>query len=270
MLGTDSPHPLGLLLPRLYLEDPFALALCAGLDCVLAPAAVAMDCIEAYFDPRLTPSDFLEWLAAWVGLSLDQNWSEEQRRALLTRAGELYKWQGTVRGVIEHIRLYTGAEPELQDSGGVGWSTTPGAPLPGKAAPELRVEVAVGPHDDVDASRVEAIVVAAKPAHVAHDIKVVRRGEVDGPRAPSPRMDDDGPRAPGPRMDDDGPGERAAEGDVEGGSRPEGEGDMGGSSDPVGTSAADGQSDGRGESDTNDPLGLAAESDGGPQTRLTD
>ena len=185
MLGTTTPHPLEALLPGLYLEDVptpeggtavnFAVEICKGLDGVLAPVPVTLDCLDAYFDPRLTPSDFLDWLAGWVGVSLDQNWSEAQRRALVKQAGDLYRWQGTRRGIIEHIRLYTGVEPEVRDSGGVVWSREAGASMPGESVPQLEVQVTLGAHDDLDERRLDAIVVAAKPAHVRHKVTVVRQ-----------------------------------------------------------------------------------------------
>jgi phage tail-like protein len=175
MLGTNTPHPLETLLPGPYMDDDFALGICAGLDGVLAPVPVTLDCLDAYFDPQLTPSDFLEWLAGWVGVSLDQNWSEAQRRALVRRAGELYRWQGTVRGIVAHIRLYTGVEPEVSDSGGVSWSTQPGTDLPGSNVPRLDVQVSVGPGTDLDERRLDAIVTAAKPAHVPHTVTVRRQ-----------------------------------------------------------------------------------------------
>ena len=174
MGATTGPHPLESLLPGLFLEDTFALGLCAGLDAVLAPVPVTLDCLDAYFDPRLTPPDFLEWLAGWVGLSLDQNWSEAQRRALVSQAAELYRWQGTVRGVIDHVRLYAGVEPEVHDSGGVGWSNVAGGPLPGNSTGELVVQVTIRGDDELDVSRLEAIVAAVKPAHIAHRVTVVQ------------------------------------------------------------------------------------------------
>jgi phage tail-like protein len=176
MEGTTTPHRLESLLPSLFLEDTFALGICSALDDVLAPVPVTLDCLDAYFDPHLTPADFLDWLAGWVGLSLDQNWSEAQRRALVRQAGELYRWQGTIRGIVEHIRLYTGAGPEVRDSGGVGWSATPEGALPGRPVAELHVRVTVGPEDDLDAARIDAIVAAAKPAHVPHTVEIVKRG----------------------------------------------------------------------------------------------
>ena len=184
MRGTATPHPLESLLPGLFLEDVrtvdqdrpnFALGICAGLDEVLTPVPATLDCLDAYFDPELTPIDFLEWLAGWVGVSLDQNWSEAQRRALVNQAGELYRWQGTIRGIAEHIRLYCGVEPELSDSGGAAWSTEPGAPLPGTGGSELNVKVTVGNGSDFDERRLDALVAAAKPAHVRHRVTVVRQ-----------------------------------------------------------------------------------------------
>jgi phage tail-like protein len=196
MPGTVSPRALESLLPGVFLEPvdrqeerggpEFVRGFCAGLDCVLAPAAVTLDCMEAYFDPRLTPPDYLDWLAGWVGLVLDQNWSDEQRRALVIEAGELYRWHGTVRGIIEQIRLYTGVVPEVGDSGGVAWSTTPDADLPGSGATELRVQLTIGPEDDLDVRRLESIVTSVKPAHVPHIIDVVRRTDIKRTPPPPP------------------------------------------------------------------------------------
>ncbi len=205
MPSTASPRALESLLPGVFLEPvdrkeerggpEFVRGFCAGLDGVLAPAAVTLDCMEAYFDPRLTPPDYLDWLAGWMGLVLDQNWSEEQRRALVMEAGELYRWHGTVRGIIEQIRLYTGVLAEVRDSGGVAWSTTPDAGLPGTAATELRVQLTIGADDDLDANRLESIVTSVKPAHVPHVIDVVRRTDIKRtpPPPPVPRAEVDTP-----------------------------------------------------------------------------
>ena len=205
MPGALPAHTLESLLPGVFLEpmDPgkdrggpdFVRGFCEGLDCVLAPAPVTLDCLDAYFDPRLTPSDFLDWLAGWLGLSLDQNWPEERRRALVLQSGELFRWQGTVRGIVELVRLYTGVTPEVRDSGGIGWSTAPDSALPGSAVAELSVEVPIGTNGDIDLHRVEAIVAAVKPAHVPHSVKVVRRDDKDAPPPPPvATVEGDGPK----------------------------------------------------------------------------
>jgi phage tail-like protein len=172
--GLESPHPLGQALPALYQEDEFTQRFTAALDEVLAPIFCTLDNLEAYFDPRLAPGDFVAWLAGWVGLTLDEHWPVDRQRALIAQAGELYRWRGTARGLAAHIALYTGTEPEVVDSGGCEWSATPGSTIPGTAEPRLTVRVRVPDPATVDQRRIEAIVAAAKPAHVLHEIEVLR------------------------------------------------------------------------------------------------
>ena len=68
---------------------------------------------------------------------------------------------------------------EVRDSGGVAWSTTPDAGLPGTGATELRVQLTIGADDDLDVNRLESIVTSVKPAHVPHMINVVRRTDIE-------------------------------------------------------------------------------------------
>jgi phage tail-like protein len=170
----DSPHQLGDMLPALFQEDEFAQRMCRALDEVLAPVFATLDCQEYYFDPTLTPVDFLDWLAGWVGVILDQNWPEARRRAWVEQAGELYRWQGTARGIAQYVALYTGQVPLVTDSGGVVWSGIPDGEVPGSPTPEVVVEVTVSDPTTVDTRHLDAIVAAAKPAHVAHRVEVVK------------------------------------------------------------------------------------------------
>ena len=68
--GLDGTHPLGPALPALYQEDVTAQRFLSAFDDALAPILCTLDNIDAYFDPRLAPEDFLDWLGGWVGLSL--------------------------------------------------------------------------------------------------------------------------------------------------------------------------------------------------------
>ena len=170
-------HPLGEMLPSLYLDDEFAQQLCAGLDQVLAAAVGALDSIDAYVDPALAPPDFLVWLAGWVGLLIDETWPEEQQRRFVTEAVDLYRWRGTARGLAGLVRIYVGVEPEIAETGAVSWSSAPGGPLPGRASrvnPALLVRVRVPDPSAVDQRRLTAIVAAATPAHVPYKIEVGR------------------------------------------------------------------------------------------------
>jgi phage tail-like protein len=171
--GLASPHPIGMLLPAAYLEDNFAQRLTAGLDDVLAPVFATLTNLAAYVDPRVAPIDFVEWLAGWVGLALDQTWPPDRQRALIRQASDLYRLRGTAKGIAAHVALYLQIEPEIEESGGAAWSPVPGGSIPGAAVPSLKVRVRVPDPASVDVHRLDAVIRTAKPAHVLHDIEVV-------------------------------------------------------------------------------------------------
>jgi phage tail-like protein len=166
-----SPHPLSDGLPALYQEDELTLRWLSAFDEVLAPVFVTLDSLHAYLDPTLTPEDFLEWLAGWVGVLLDENWPVERRRAFVARAAELYRMRGTARGLAAQVAIFTGGQVEVRDSGGVAWSVRPGARVPGQPGYSVRVVVRGAP-PGTDAARLEALVRAAKPAHVVHVVEM--------------------------------------------------------------------------------------------------
>lgn len=171
--GLANPHPMAAGLPSMFLEDDFTLRFISGLDEVLAPILHALDNVPAYLDPSLAPPDFVAWLAGWMGLALDENWELGQRRALVAQALDLYRWRGTRRGLTEHVSLYCGVEPEIEDSGGVAWAAAPGGDLPGEGDPTMVVRVRVADPGELDEARLDRLVVAAKPAHVSHRVEVV-------------------------------------------------------------------------------------------------
>lgn len=171
--GLPSSHPLGRTLPSLYQEDDFAQRLTAALDEVLAPVLCTLDNLDAYLDPDLAPADFVEWLASWVGLALDETWPMERQRTLVAQAADLYARRGTAGGLAGQVAIYTGVEPEIIQNGGVAWSGTPGGEIPGSPEPYLKVRLAVPDPAAVDVRRLDAIVAAAKPAHVVHEVEVV-------------------------------------------------------------------------------------------------
>jgi phage tail-like protein len=171
--GLPTPHPIGERLPALFQDDEFALRFTAGLDTVLAPVLVTLDCLAAYLDAELAPDDFVAWLATWVGLVLDEGTPPGRARELLARAIELHRLRGTAAGLGEHVWLATGCETEVLDSGGCAWSTEPGTPLPGHPQPGLHVRVAPRRGAEVDAAWLDAFVAALKPAHLPHTVEVV-------------------------------------------------------------------------------------------------
>lgn len=172
--GLATAHPLGCLLPSVYLEDGFAQQLTGALDVSLAPVLSTLDNLDAYLDPELTPRDFLGWLAGWVALEVDDTSPEEQRRARVARAARLHRRRGTLAGLVDLVALQTGTEAEVTDSGGVAWSTVAGSPLPGHAAPTVSIRIRVPDPATVDLPALEAAVAAGTAAHVQRRIEVVR------------------------------------------------------------------------------------------------
>lgn len=173
--GLESAHPIVHRLPALFQSDSFAERFVGGLDPTLAPIFSTLDNMDAYFDPAVTPRDFLGWLAGWVGVELDETWPVGRQRELVGTMVSLYGARGTLGGLVELLRITTGEEPEVSDSGGVTWSPTPGAPLPGAADAALVVRVPEG----VDVERVRATVRANTPAHVVAHVEV-RGGGASG------------------------------------------------------------------------------------------
>jgi phage tail-like protein len=171
-MGT--PHPLGEALPAVYADDELLQRLTAAFDTVLAPVISTLDNFAAYLDPGLAPPDFLDWLAGWVGVILDQNWPEERQRDFVARISGLHARRGTAAALAEEVALYTLVPPEIVESGGVSWSATADGPLPGRPEPALTVRVRNANTAAVEPGRVEAIVAAAKPAHVPHAVEVLR------------------------------------------------------------------------------------------------
>jgi phage tail-like protein len=162
-----------MLLPTVYFEDNFAQRLTAGLDEVIAPVFATLTNLSAYVDPKVAPVDFVEWLAGWVGLALDQTWPADRQRALIHQAADLYRLRGTAKGIAAHVALYLQIEPEIEETGGAAWSPVPNGPIPGDAVPSLKVRVRVADPASVNVQRLDAVVRTAKPAHVPHEIEVV-------------------------------------------------------------------------------------------------
>ena len=69
-----------------------------------------------FYDPHVTPTEFLTWLSGWTAFSLDLDWPEAQKRALIKRAVDLYRIRGTKRGIALFLRLFTGHEPDIEEN----------------------------------------------------------------------------------------------------------------------------------------------------------
>ncbi|WP_030376830.1 MULTISPECIES: phage tail protein [unclassified Streptomyces] len=175
--GLGSSAPLGLNLPAVFADDDLAQRFVAGLDEVLAPILNVLDCLDTYFDPALAPVDFVGWLAGWVGAETDgtdtsRPQPEPKLRAAVAAATYLHRVRGTRRGLTEAVRLAFGAEPEITESGAADWSARPLGPVPGAPRPRLHVHLRLPDPTPADAHRLDALVSAARPAHMPYTVQV--------------------------------------------------------------------------------------------------
>lgn len=86
------------------------LAPLAGLDDDLAEQAAQR---HALLKPCSTPAAALPWLARWVGLTLDERWSEAARRSFIREAPSLFRRRGTVASLRRMVEIVTGARVVL-------------------------------------------------------------------------------------------------------------------------------------------------------------
>jgi phage tail-like protein len=180
-------------LPRVYQEQDELMGRFLMLfESFWAPIDTQTDLLAYYFDPEFTPSELLPWLATWVDLALDERWSEDKRRRLLSKAVSLYRKRGTRRGLQEYLEIYTGARVQISEHGANNFRLGPEARLgPGVALGTLNM-----PHTftvtvflpagetaaDTPAERaraeaerrrmIEAIIEAEKPAHTSYSLRL--------------------------------------------------------------------------------------------------
>jgi phage tail-like protein len=69
--------------------------------------------VGRYFDPLCTPYEFVPWLASWIGIVFDQNWTEESFRNLLKSAYLIFNKRGTIAGLTKMVELYCGKSIEV-------------------------------------------------------------------------------------------------------------------------------------------------------------
>ncbi|MBL7208492.1 MAG: hypothetical protein ISS52_00195 [Dehalococcoidia bacterium] len=167
-------------LPALFRDDDFVGRFLCIFEDILKTLEGVVDTSAFYFDPGTTPQSFLPWLASWVGLVLDERWPETRQPELVRSVAELYRWQGTKRGLSRYLEIYTGVTPQIVEHTG-----TP------SMQSEANTEGATSQPDDVedqaccfsvtldvpDTSKISAdivrrIIETEKPAHTTYVLKI--------------------------------------------------------------------------------------------------
>ncbi|MEP7200610.1 MAG: phage tail protein [Chloroflexota bacterium] len=156
--GTDSR--LLTYLPSIYADEPFLGQFLNIFDMIWLPLERQMDQLYAYFDPRLTPTEFLPWLSTWVDLVLDENWPEDRRRALILRAADLYRRRGTKGALRDYLAIYMDTTPDISEDG------ADGNPF------HFTVTFRVADPAAIDQDRIKRIIEEEKPAHTTYTLRV--------------------------------------------------------------------------------------------------
>ncbi len=183
-------HPAGSYmnhLPEIYHGNDFMGRFMMLFESFWKPISQQIDQMDAYFDPDLTPSDFLPWLASWLGVTWDETLPEDRKRNLLRVAISLYQRRGTRGALEDYLRIYTDGEVEIVEHRAqnfvLGRETRLGAAvalgrqnLPHTFSVNIKVdEQEMRRMDARDPSRnesayhqkLEAIIEMRKPAHTA-------------------------------------------------------------------------------------------------------
>ncbi|HTQ86971.1 MAG TPA: phage tail protein [Candidatus Solibacter sp.] len=106
-------------LPAIYREDPtnsqFLTRFLSLFESFFEEVEGEIKSLPALFDPYAVPPEFLTWLAAWLGLELDQNWTAAKQRQVLSEIFELYAWRGTPQGLRQMLKLFAGVDCVIQE-----------------------------------------------------------------------------------------------------------------------------------------------------------
>lgn len=175
VIGLPVQRPIVHALPSIYQGHLFLDQFTAGLDEVWAADHCDLDCLHAYVDPAVAPADFVHWLGGWVGLGLDEDWSEDRRRRLVAAAVDMFAKRGTVAGLRREIELYTDGVAHVDDPGSTVTSAMPGSSFDQVEHVRdrtVRVVVDVADATTVNWNGLQEIIRNAIPAHLPVDVEL--------------------------------------------------------------------------------------------------
>ncbi len=149
-------------LPGIFADDPFLDGFLRIFESIWDPLGRQIDQLYAYFDPRLTPPDFLPWLGTWVDVVLDENWPEQRRRTLIRRTADLYRRRGTALALRDYLEIFTGYAPVILEESD--------DPIPF----HFTVVFTVERPELLDEDRVRRIIESENPAHTIYTLRIER------------------------------------------------------------------------------------------------
>lgn len=102
-------------LPELYSYDDFMNRFLMMFESFWAPINRQISMGENYYDPDLTPDVFLDWLASWVGMTIDETFPRERVRDLIKNAIPFSRTRGTAESLRFFLEIYSGGQVEVSE-----------------------------------------------------------------------------------------------------------------------------------------------------------
>ncbi len=78
--------------------------------------ADTIDRVPTLLKPLETDAQYLPWLASWLALHLETDWTEAQKRQWLRVAPSLYNQRGTRQSLETLLRMYLGYDAEIREN----------------------------------------------------------------------------------------------------------------------------------------------------------
>jgi phage tail-like protein len=116
----DMPRVTSLdRLPAVYRMDPeaedFSERFLSLFDSSINELDRAIERAPALLDTDHVPDEVLPWLGSFLDVIFDPSWSTTRRRALLAVLPSLYRYRGTVGGLVEAVEKMTGVTVAIEE-----------------------------------------------------------------------------------------------------------------------------------------------------------
>lgn len=153
-------------LPACLAEDPFLRQFLGIFDELTETVEMQVAGLEHVVDVTVAPDHIVRWLGGWLGITdIDPSIPVARQRAWVKEMGRLMWWRGTRVGLEGILKLATGEQVEVIDSGGVYRSgQAPGNPR--------HVEIRVGSVGWTTEEHLLALLRQELPAEVTFDLRV--------------------------------------------------------------------------------------------------
>jgi phage tail-like protein len=100
-------------------EDPFLRSFSLIFEDIADSVRAPVVGFERHLDSGLAPTEFVRWMARWLGVNIDASLPENRQRSTLRSAGAMLQWRGTKKGLEGLLKSLVGGTVEVIEHGGV-------------------------------------------------------------------------------------------------------------------------------------------------------